>query len=495
MANLTDLEQLKQQYINEIRRRGGAAKAPGFVAKLNEVEAQIRAMQAPASQPSAELPIAQDAAGSAVDAMANEPDYLTMNEADLMAARDRTEKAIRNKGGKAAAPNYAKRLTEIDNALSALRKSAGVSGPPGDNRAPLPAPGGQVSAPVAPPPTVDPNPQNPGLTTGDIGSTDLVPGQGPPPYNNIPGGPISQFPNDIPGQEQTVVDTTSAIKDPATGIKAEQEAADLEATKNLQLGNPNQVNPFGNRAVTRDAQGNITVTDSLSGGQQKILSQDEQLSNVGRELAIGQLQSGAFGDVFTPQLSQRWSSGDLATDRQRVEDAIFAKFTRDQDQQKQLEEQQLRSRLNVQGIPFSADPNSRYQQEMRAFNNRYDTLKENARQTATQMGGEEYQRNFGINEQLIANELAQQQGIRNQRFGDVNQLSNMGTGLMLPNFQGYNAPTYNTANPMDIYGAFEQLNDADKDRALQKWIATQQLKKSGSGGGGGGSSSSAFEGL
>lgn len=497
--NEADLMAERKQLLTEIERRGGKQNAPGFTAKLGEVDAALNAIRSTSTAPQ---PPSSDPNANAIDTMAESGsvNYSSMNETDLMEARQRTLNEIERRGGKANAPNYAKRLEQIDNALGALRGAAGVKGPPNGQRDPLQSPG----APVSPPPTQDtpfispPSTETPpGIKTGDVGSGDLIPGQGPPPYNNIPGGPISQFPDPLPEIAKDVVTQTGGISNPQTAIQSELTAADYEAAKNLQLANPNQVNPFGNRAITRDQEGNITVTDSLSGGQQKILSNEEALSNVGRELAIGQLQSGAFGDVFNPQLAPRVSSGDLASDRQRYEDAIFAKFTRDQGEQKKLEEEQLRQRLYNQGIPFSADPESRYQQELKAFNKRYDTLRENAMQTATQLGGEEYQRNFGINEQLIANQLSQQQAVRNQRMGEVSNLSGLGAGLMLPNFQAYQAPTYNPANPTDIYATFEQLSDADKDRALQKWIASQTLKKSGGGGGGGGGSTtdSAFEGL
>ena len=182
---------LRTQANNEIDRRGGRSAAPSWASILDDVDAQLSALRAgrplppattnsvkntiaanssvvaqynqkiaaattpaapPATQP-APSPVSNLAAAAASAAptapsvpvapaapsAAEDENFSTegKSEQELMEMRDRTELAIRNKGGKEAAPNYANRLNQINEALSAMRKAAGVTGPPTDNRPPL----------------------------------------------------------------------------------------------------------------------------------------------------------------------------------------------------------------------------------------------------------------------------------------------------------------------------------------------------------------------
>lgn len=175
------------------------------------------------------------------------------------------------------------------------------------------------------------------------------------------------------------------------------------------------------------------------------------------DAALTNLQGAGLGTSFTPQLTDRTTTGNLEADRSRIEDAVFGRLTRDLDQNYENRRQQVEQTLRNKGIPFSADPKSRYQQELGALNRQYDDARLTARQTATEMGGQEYQRNFDIGETLRSNQFAEQAGTRNQQLGEVNSLSGMG----LPGVVG-----------------FEQLSDVDKQRALEKALAQLNAKTS-----------------
>ena len=175
------------------------------------------------------------------------------------------------------------------------------------------------------------------------------------------------------------------------------------------------------------------------------------------DAALTNLQGAGLGTSFTPQLTDRTTTGNLEADRSRIEDAVFGTLTRDLDQNYENRRQQVEQTLRNKGIPFSADPKSRYQQELGALNRQYDDARLTARQTATEMGGQEYQRNFDIGETLRSNQFAEQAGTRNQQLGEVNSLSGMG----LPGVVG-----------------FEQLSDVDKQRALEKALAQLNAKTS-----------------
>lgn len=69
---------------------------------------------------------------------------------------------------------------------------------------------------------------------------------------------------------------------------------------------------------------------------------------------------------------------------------------------------------------------------MRDVTDRYSRDRESAKLSSIQQGGEEYQRNFGINEQRIANEYSQGMGTHQQQLSDINNLSQMGAQVQAP---------------------------------------------------------------
>lgn len=240
--------------------------------------------------------------------------------------------------------------------------------------------------------------------------------------------------------------------------RAEETGAQREARQDIVYSNPNQENPFGNRVVTIDpVTGQPTVTDTLSPEQQRILEQQQGLSATGGEKAQAQLEN--IGQ-FNPE--------DFGADRARIEDEVFARLTRGVDEQQSRDVEQVKQSLVDRGIPYSDDPNSRYQQELQDVNQRYDDARTNARRTATEMGGGELSRQFGIG-----------QSTHQQQLSDVGTLSGLGTGLRMPNFQPYESPDYNPANATDIYATVE----GNKNQKQQLDIAQQQANRKPSGGG------------
>lgn len=201
----------------------------------------------------------------------------------------------------------------------------------------------------------------------------------------------------------------------------------------------------------------MAVADKLSPSEQGIYTGGTELTNQALDMAGANLGGTKLGTAFDPTLAERTTSGDLLADRQRIEEEVFGRLTRDMDQNFAKDKEQLEQTLAGKGIPFSADPNSRYQQEMRAINDRYDRYKLDARRQATELGGGEFSRSFGIGEQLRANQLSEQQGIRNQQLGEVGTLANTGPGLQ------------NFFNMAGIQNQEDQL-------ALQKFIAQLQSK-------------------
>jgi hypothetical protein len=209
------------------------------------------------------------------------------------------------------------------------------------------------------------------------------------------------------------------LNDPKGIIDADYNIQQEVADQNVQLGNAGiQRNPFGEQTISRDAQGNIIVDQSLSGAQQGILNRDQQLSTMGRDQAVGM-----FGQYFDPNQQRRALGSDFQADRARMEDEVFGRLTRGMDDKKERDRQQLEQNLHNRGIPVGS---KLFDQQMEEFNQRYDNLTLDARAQATQMGGQEYERNFNIQEGKLKNEL-----------GELGYMAGFGTGFQSPQFQGY----------------------------------------------------------
>lgn len=104
MATLSELQAQRTRILNEIERRGGKAKAPGFVDQLNAIDAQIRTARgtASAAQPA---PAAQPAASSGFTVGA------TPEERAAQEKRIQTE--IDRRGGPDKAPGFVAQLDQV----------------------------------------------------------------------------------------------------------------------------------------------------------------------------------------------------------------------------------------------------------------------------------------------------------------------------------------------------------------------------------------------
>lgn len=289
----------------------------------------------------------------------------------------------------------------------------------------------------------------------------------------------NQLANDIKAQP---VDTV------AGQVAANKVAADQAAIEAQKLANAGtQINPYGSQTITRDEQGNTVVKQQLDAAQQKILDADTSITQSGRNTAQELQNKYNFQEGFNPELAARTTGDDLKANRQRIEDALYSKLTKDVDTQQQQDRQQAEQTLRNRGIPLGSDL---YDREMKKLNDQYQGYRESARQQAIASGGEEYSRDFGINEQLRANQLSEQQGIRNQQIGEVSQFANTGTGLQQPQFQGYQGVGYQTPSATDVYGTVTNAQQNQQQIDIAKRQADAAIAKLNRGSGGGSSSSS-----
>lgn len=269
-------------------------------------------------------------------------------------------------------------------------------------------------------------------------------------------------------------------------INAQKEAADHAAKENFDLATPGtQENEYGTRTTTRDpVTGEVKVTDTMSEDQKRISDQGEDLTITGQGKAQSTLDQ--FSAGFNPETIARTNTGDLAANRARIEEEVFGRLTRGLDEQKGNERQQLEQTLRNRGIPLGS---KQFNDQMAQFDKRYDTRTADARAQATEMGGNEYSRDFGINEQTIANQISQGQSIRNQNLGEAQALQGMGAGQADPKYSDYQPTQYETP---DVVGAYNSVTSANQGKTAlqieQERLKAEQARINNSGGGSGGGS-------
>lgn len=261
-------------------------------------------------------------------------------------------------------------------------------------------------------------------------------------------------------------------------VNAQQNVADLKAQQDVQLGTAGkQINPYGSQTITRDpVTGEITQEVKLSDPQQQILEQGQNLTTQGQQLASQTLSGLQAG--FNPETIARTNTGDLAANRARIEEQVFGRLTRGLDEEKANERQQMEQILRNRGIPLGS---KQFNDQMAQFDKRYDTRIANARAQAAEMGGAEYSRDFGINEQTIANQISQAQAIKNQNLAEAQAYQGMGTGLMNPEFQGYQGTQYQAPDVLGAIGA-KQGETALKIEQQKANTAQQLANRAPSGG-------------
>lgn len=254
---------------------------------------------------------------------------------------------------------------------------------------------------------------------------------------------------------QNVANLTNAanpIKDPGSVYSADVAGEQAESSEQIKFQNPNFTNPFGSQTTTQNPDGTVSVNQQLSPEQQAILAQGQLLTQQGQGLA----QQGLGG-------YQQFNFGDFGEERGRIEGEVYNRLTKGLDDDYNRSRSSKEQELFNKGIPYSDDPNSRYQKELGDLDRRYDEAKLQARSQATIQGGQEMQSQYGM-----------QLGQHQQGLSDLYSLQGLGTGLQLPQFQQYQGPNYDVSDPSQYIYAGKELQQGNKQLNLQQQQLQQQ---------------------
>lgn len=247
------------------------------------------------------------------------------------------------------------------------------------------------------------------------------------------------------------------VKEP---MQTERKLEDFETQQQINYQNPDYVTALGSGRVTYDENGRPVYSETLSPEQQAILQSGQGLTQQGQRLASQGLSNYS---AFAP--------GDYGAERARVEEAAFQALTRDLDENYTRDLENMEQTLSNRGIPL--DPtNPRYQQEREALDKRYDRARLEARQSAVNVGGQElgaeYQRNLTTHQQGLS---------------DISALQQQGTGLLMPNLPGYQAPQYELPGAIETRALLEQIKQSGKLTDAQIRQIDAAISQMGAGGG------------
>lgn len=240
----------------------------------------------------------------------------------------------------------------------------------------------------------------------------------------------------------------------------------MQRLENLRARAGIQSPPPGGEAVTGPAgSGDIAGTGTVSGPSYDTTKQGaNDFSRKVFESGTGKLPGvvdSAFEAIDFSSLPGVMDTGQLANERQRIEEQEYGRLTRGYDQQKARDKAAFDQQMAERGIqPGSGELYSRAAQDFeRSWNDRYD----NARMSATGLGGQELQRMFDIGEAGRAGRLGEQITQRQLPLSQLGGLMGLGaqSGQLALNYQ---------------------------DLANRMKIARMQNANRGGGGGGGGGS-------
>lgn len=186
-----------------------------------------------------------------------------------------------------------------------------------------------------------------------------------------------------------------------------------------------------------------------------------RFADVATDLARDRIADPAFQQPFQAELTDRPLTGDLGADRARIEEEVFGRLSRGMDQDQARAVEGVQQSLMNRGIPYSDDPNSRYQQEMRDVNERFDMARTDARQRAAEIGGSELERTFGIGEQTRANQMQEQLTPRQINLAETEAISQFGQPGV---------------------GLYAGIREQRKARKQANRLARMQMARSGGGG-------------
>lgn len=229
--------------------------------------------------------------------------------------------------------------------------------------------------------------------------------------------------------------------DPESVAKGQTFYNDRNLLQNIVANRPNEINPYGSSQYRYDEKtGQITRVSELSDIEKAKYEGLGALDQFKINTAGGltnRIADALASPLNYDGLPNAPTNETLQQGRQRVEDDLFNSYKRRMDPLRSQEREGLAQSLISRGIGFSSDPNSRYQQEMKSFEQKWNDAYADANTQAMAQGADEQQRQYTLGSSLRNDAYAERQNARNNAFLDYNNVLGAGgqVAVNTPNFQ------------------------------------------------------------
>jgi len=251
--------------------------------------------------------------------------------------------------------------------------------------------------------------------------------------------------------------------DPVKTAAAQASANKETAVAQAFLNNVNETNPFGSRTFEgfldpASGEQRFSATTALNPQGQAAFDAEQAVTQGTNQLAAGQI--GRVGEAVANPFDVAGLPNQAVAGlegRQRVEDALFGRLSGRLDDRFGREEEALRGRLATQGITTGSEASD---DALDQFGQIKNDAFENASLQAILAGGQEQNRQFGLDATARDRAIQEQSFLRNIPLNEIGAL--IGTGQVgIPQF---GQPAQTAIAPTDVLGAFglqqQGLNNA-----------------------------------
>lgn len=279
-------------------------------------------------------------------------------------------------------------------------------------------------------------------------------------YQNVTGSIQAAFKaGDITAEqaEQALAKVASDFEMPPVQLQSSVALEEKRAKEALELANPDKVSPWGTETTSTDANGNVTVTQTLNPTTQAALDSQQALGKARSDAALGMM--GNVNNAYSQPMD--WSGLTPAPDSQGARDqainSAYGQATSRLDPRFAQDENALRTRLYNQGF---REGDQGFQTEIDNFSRNKNDAYTSAMNSAIGQGTSAMQALFGMGQTQHQQELSDMLQQRNQPMNEMNALIS-GQQVQSPNMPGYtpvSAPNYAGAAANDYSQGLDTYN-------------------------------------
>lgn len=249
----------------------------------------------------------------------------------------------------------------------------------------------------------------------------------------------------------------------ARGVAKAVTGANQQHIQDQMQVQPNQFGPYGSSQYVINPQTGKPEIRTDLGSQQDLMDRRQNLDRgflsttepLFNQMAQNAQQGLNFDNAFNPNMAAAMQDPNQM--RRQYEDTMYNRFTRDYDQRFARQDEDFDQMMANKGIPVGSELYNRQKKELEQ---QQSDAYEDARARATQMGGDEMSRQFGVQQgqfgmgmQKRGQDINETQALYDQPWRTMGNTLGMYQGVVNPQFQQYQPiQVGNTAGMMGQIG-------------------------------------------